>query len=666
MYSMKKRGMVMNDACRKPNMEDGNPESIVRYGAVMKHLRSRAGFAAFIALTGLVVFRATLNRPGGGSAAAVEAQVTNRPLEIANDPYIGSQACKECHKNEYVSWHRSYHRTMTRKATPENVIGNFDQVSLTYGNQNYHLSRKADTFQVSYQDRESGSEVTRPVVMTTGKHHMQFYWMAADRGRETTKFPFVWLLPEERWVPADATFLKPPDVHTSLEVGQWNYNCIACHTTGGQPGLSFNDDQSLRRDTVEDMETRAAEFGIACEACHEPGRKHVQAQADKGSAAEMHITQPIDLPEHLSSQVCGQCHSIQVPRTAGDHRTLLQTGNPYRPGGNLMDADHSATLVMQQSHFSSYTNTQPLNAEFMSTRFWSDGTVRVSGREFNGLIESPCYTHGDPDRGILSCMSCHTMHPREDRTDLDAWADDQLKPGMRTNKACLQCHESYGGEALTHHTHHVAGSSGSLCTNCHMPYTSYGLLKAIRSHTIESPSVQNAQVTGKPTACNQCHLDRTLAWTAERLAAWYALEPPPLSPADQRWAASVRWTLEGDAGQRALMAWSFGWQQARDISGESWMPPYLFILLDDPYDAVRIIAHRSLKTYPGYSYTSYNPLSTPADRRGAIRKAMNIWKANFDGPVKPEVLLIGKGQLDRTTADALMAHRNNRRVALNE
>ena len=71
--------------------------------------------------------------------------------------------------------------------------------------------------------------------------------------------------------------------------------------------------------------------------------------------------------------------------------------------------------------------------------FWSDGQVRVSGRDYNGMVESACYIRGD-----LTCMSCHTMHPEStNRAALARWADDQLKPGMRTNLACIQCHQEY-------------------------------------------------------------------------------------------------------------------------------------------------------------------------------------------------------------------------------
>ncbi len=99
---------------------------------------------------------------------------------------------------------------------------------------------------------------------------------------------------------------------------------------------------------------------------------------------------------------------------------------------------------------------------------------------------------------------------------------NQLAKGMASNAACLQCHSSFE-KRPEQHTHHLAGSSGSLCYNCHMPYTSYGLLKALRSHQISNPTVKASLQTGRPNACNLCHLDKSLRWTAQNLFAWYGI-----------------------------------------------------------------------------------------------------------------------------------------------
>jgi formate-dependent nitrite reductase cytochrome c552 subunit len=141
--------------------------------------------------------------------------------------------------------------------------------------------------------------------------------------------------------------------------------------------------------------------------------------------------------------------------------------------------------------------------------------VRVSGREYNGLIDSPCYERATETARTLTCFSCHSMHiGADDRRGASTWAAaHQVSPGMETNAACLSCHKQFRTNATTH-TRHQNESSGSRCYNCHMPYTSYGLLKALRSHQISSPSVTASVQTGRPNACNACHLDKTLGWTA--------------------------------------------------------------------------------------------------------------------------------------------------------
>ena len=62
-----------------------------------------------------------------------------------------------------------------------------------------------------------------------------------------------------------------------------------------------------------------------------------------------------------------------------------------------------------------------------------------------------------------------------------------------------------------------------------MPRTTFGLLRAIRSHQVSSPTVKESVEYGRPNACNLCHLDQTLARTAEKLEAccnWFAYSGP--------------------------------------------------------------------------------------------------------------------------------------------
>jgi predicted CXXCH cytochrome family protein len=259
----------------------------------------------------------------------------------------------------------------------------------------------------------------------------------------------------------------------------------------------------------------------------------------------------------------------------------------------------------------------------------------------------------------MSCVSCHSIHESD--------PNDQLAKGMRGNKACLQCHGDMATE-LTAHTRHAADSPGSNCYNCHMPHTSYGLLSAIRGHTIESPNVATTLETGRPNACNLCHLDKTLDWTAEQLAKRTDQAKPDLPAQHRTTAASVLWLLKGDAGQRALAAWHMGWEPALQASGSAWQPPLLAELLNDPYSAVRYVAHKALVRQPGYRGFEYDFVADEPSRLAKREVALAKWKPpTADTPANPAAVLLGaNGQRLTNRVQRLIEARDNRPMRLRE
>lgn len=624
--------------------------------------RQRPGPAAWI-LTTAILAGAAVGSSLQYQALEARAQARERVLsevpvlERDADGFASSESCKACHPAEYETWHDSYHRTMTQLATPESVVGNFDGVTLESFGRTFELKTDQDGFHVRMMDPEwernrmrknlplgppeARPRVTRPVVMVTGSHHMQTYWVPSSAGNELLNLPFVYLFENQRWIPREHAFLRPPGAGVFRQ--RWNDNCLGCHATYGQP-----------KGSREGWKTRVAELGIACEACHGPADEHVTKHrsllgryaAHLSDGPDPTIVNPARLPAARSSEVCGQCHSKSWIK---DARRFNDAGLAYRPGGELA---RSKTVVLPRSNGDHPWLRQSLKMDpaFVEQFFWSDGMIRVSGREYNGMVESACYGGGE-----MSCLSCHSMHDGEPNL--------QLRRGHEGDRACLDCHPDYA-EALQAHTHHPPDSSGSSCVNCHMPYTSYGLLRGLRSHLVNSPTVSASLETGRPNACNQCHLDRTLEWTDRHLTSWWGHASTRLDAADREIAASVRWLLEGDAAQRALMAFSYGWEPAREASGTDWMPPFLAVLLEDPYAAVRHIAGRSLKRMPGYEDLVYDPLAPPEGRAEARSGA----EARYSVPTeaRPAVLLRGPDGLDRDTLEKLLRQRDDRPVDLKE
>ncbi|MCH2213135.1 MAG: hypothetical protein MK110_17655 [Fuerstiella sp.] len=621
-----------------------------------------------------------------------ELEITDRPIRDPAQGHLGSTSCRSCHTDHHKTWHDSYHRTMTQVVSPTSMRGDFSQRELTVDSRQYVFERRGDEFWAEFDDpdhhpdRGPARRISRQFVMSTGSHHMQVYWYSAGVRRELGQFPLIYLFEAQRWIPRGHAFVFPYQAHPISERNRWSGSCILCHTTHGRQRLDWKD-------------ARVSELGIACEACHGPGEEHVCANSSPTRRYALHwqqdsddtIVNPLKLTKEHSSQVCGSCHAITQPflginptEPAGVLFTRLmekwlKQGEPYRAGDDLYETkfltrvfDYSRLADIPEGDYrdeyakllKSYHESQP---EIIEATFWPDGMVRVSGREFNGLVETPCY-----QRGEMTCLSCHQMHQQpDDARPHEKWANDQLKLTSDTNQACLQCHNEYAAdEALAEHTHHAADSTGSLCYNCHMPYTTYGLLKTIRSHTIDSPRVDVELKSGRTNACNLCHLNQTLAWTDRHLSDWYS-HPTAEIPRDHRVVPdSIITALSGDAGQRAVVACALGRKSAQTVSGTEWIGRVVSVLLDDDYPAVRYIAGRTLGSLPGFDGYDYNFVPQPEAGHSRAQAALAHWRQQRQSAGKSanltEILDQTEGPVSDTILDELLKRRDNRDVFLAE
>ena len=578
--------------------------------------------------------------------------------------YVSSDTCKKCHPGAHASWHDTFHRTMTQVVSPETVAGNFDGLDHKAGDITYNFYRDGDIFMVDAKKENSLGKVRslpnfpRRVVMSTGSHHYQAYWVP-NLERQPIEIPLYFNIAEQRWIPKQSSVIEPPG--TPGNSAHWNSHCINCHSTGGMP---FFDEASMVADS------RVADFGISCEACHGPGREHVEHHQNVfnrylqhfSSSPDPTIVNPENCTPEVSVMICGRCHSSSQP---SDLETARQEGIQFRAGNDDL-ADHLTFADFENlPDIEDYYGKDkvvvegvktPTEGHTFSKVFWGDGTCRIGGDEYNAHVASACYLQGE-----LTCLSCHSMH--------DSDPNDQLAALMDTNEACLQCHESYR-DNLSEHTHHAADSSGSLCYNCHMPNTSYALSTAMRSHRIDSPNVQRSADTGRPDACNLCHLDKSLEWASDYLTKWYGQPMANLTAEQRDLPASLIWLLKGDAIQRAITAWHFGWAPALSAAGNDWQAPFLIQLLNDPYDQVRFIAHRALRSIPGFTPDKFNYdfLGDETDRNHHRVAGHAKWTSDNppgSDPTQRIIELIGSEPL-QTFLDRMSAARNDTPVEIPE
>ena len=588
---------------------------------------------------------------------------TNRPIVAEEGNYVTSNSCRACHPSNYASWHTSFHRTMTQVASAATLIPDARGVELTFAGREYKLERKGEKILVA--DRSLGEKEYGPpkeVVLLTGSHTLQILWIETGQGRTLEQFPFAYIIAEKMWAPVTQTFLMPPETKEAYSIGAWNGACMDCHVTQGVSKFV----EGNRWDT------KVAEFGIACEACHSEGASHIAANRNPLRRWKLHLGKDADAtiananrmkgPE--AALVCGQCHSVWAFNGMDEKLAFNRRGGQFRPG----EKDLGQRFVVQPNESDHATQkdfirrTEP---DFFRNRFWGDGMIRVTGREMNGVEASPCFRGGN-----FSCISCHEMHPaKTTQVALQSWArSDQLAPKMESDQACLQCHQEMAAR-LTNHTNHEASSAGSRCYNCHMPHTTFGLLHAMRSHQVSSPNVRESLAYGRPNACNLCHLDQTLGWTAHQLHAWYQQPLPELSDDDQNISAAVQWLVKGDAGQRALLAWGMGWEPAQKVAGRDWLYPLLIYSLLDPYAAVRFDAWKSLQTLPGFSDFDFTYTAEAEELGAAVKRAYEKWW-NELRPANPsfdsKTVLDPEGRFRQDVFGRLRRERDDKPIVLAE
>jgi len=533
-------------------------------------------------------------RPACASSLWLLFALLGLPTLALADQWAGSGSCHGCHRENYASWHRTFHRTMTQEATSLSVQGRFDGQPVRAWGMEVRPQRRGEQFWFDYH--RIGEE--RPfaryrIERTVGSHRYQQYLTREEGGGTYFRLHLLWHNEDQRWAHMNAAFLGPDQQDFDANVSIWNHNCIFCHNTGPEPGAINYQELRQRAAAGEDVrswleleyESSVAELGIACEACHGPAAEHVERQSNwfnrlrftLTGAVDDSIVQPQRLEPDRANQVCGQCHGQRMPIHAEMLREFISDGPPYRAGGQLFE---SVQLVWPETPDPITGHPGPLFA----LRFWPDRTPRLTAYELQGLTLSRCHEESD-----LTCMTCHTMHGGD--------RQGMIREDDRGNRACLGCHQDLVADVPAH-THHGADSEGSNCYSCHMPKLVYGVMEIHRSHRIEIPDPAAHAAAGRPNACNLCHVDQSVAW-AERHTALLWGRPAALveraDRADPELADGLARLYAGDPVERAVTAVAIG--RAIDsgllVSADAWRWHLVQALADD-YPAVRRFALRAL------------------------------------------------------------------------
>ena len=349
--------------------------------------------------------------------------------------YVGSKKCKKCHQEIYRGWRTTFHPYKFQKATPETVIGDFTHNNrLTIDGKTTLMTRKGDKFFIVTQDPE-GVDRTYRVSYVIGQFWKQMYVTELPNG-ELRVLPIMWIVKTQKWKKAKY-WIKTP----------YQYACSGCHNTDTR--INYDPKTDTYHTTWSDM-------GVACEACHGPGSKHIEAPREKKADT---IVNPARIPDpRRAAMVCGSCHERG---TSPDGKYAYP--HDYKPGKLL--SFHEKPKV------------------------YPNGSSRANRQQYIDWEKSP---HA---RAGVMCWDCHFVH-RKGKAN-------RYQTKLPGSALCRSCHQV---ENEGFHGIHSVNN----CIGCHMPAIGKRATKGdVHSHLFRVISPRETLKAGgldkQPNSCNACH-----------------------------------------------------------------------------------------------------------------------------------------------------------------
>ena len=480
------------------------------------------------------------------------SSTSDAPSNVTARDYVGPEACAGCHPDNAARWRTSLHATMNQRASATAIVGDFDGATLAYGGGTARFERARDGHRMRLTDRAGTTRRFR-VTRTIGTRGLQEY-VGVDEDAAAPveiRLPFGWWRARPGWYPQPYYDSWFDDEYAAARGGAvpafdafapdpspWATRCAWCHNTypfavrQARPGVGYGPERDLEPTAPVIADNRLpvdalVTVGISCESCHLGGRAH---------AAEPDEVAPSFVP--------------------GGPTVRRLASAPAAPADDARQGPRQLNAICAQCHSA-------------PTPRYPDGSAARNSSEALDLAAGGCAS-------AIRCVDCHDPHARGPEPGGPDRADHAL--------ACTGCHaELAPPAAATAHRRHGASVS---CLDCHLPRIVQGIGDVVRSHRVSTPGDPAMLAAGAPTACNLCHLDRSIRWTVDALAARGVVRTPTAAwrraYGDLDVAVGPTWLTSAQPFVRMVAAAAY----AR--AGDRRALPVLVEVLDDPQANVRM------------------------------------------------------------------------------
>jgi hypothetical protein len=359
---------------------------------------------SLLALSGLIAF--LLSDEGGAplSGPSLVPAGTRPEAELAE--FLGDAACASCHPSIFQTHRHSRHAATLHTLGGGRLPYPFpDHARFTGGatGLSYALERRQDRYWFGVQAPEGPREAVAEYAFGSGKTGVT---LVSRAGEESIReFRMSYFPSRRRWEVTPGQRGAGADPLGKLHARAVAQRCFSCHVTTIAASRILPEPRFL---------------GVGCEACHGPGRRHVEALRE--GAADHPIDNPGRWDGARVNALCGRCHRTE------------------------RELDPLDTFALSQTQ-----RFQPI-----------------------GLAKSACFRGS---AGRLSCVSCHDAHEdaRRDAAHYEAVCRTCHAPAVagvqafRRSGVRVGRPERLNTRAPEHLTTVCPVNLRTGCVTCHMP-----------------------------------------------------------------------------------------------------------------------------------------------------------------------------------------------------